>query len=228
MSKYKIKSGKGALVLKKSATLVGLKTKEDTNLANADYVKRQALPNLGGFQVVALNKGGATVDEKLDEVRQKNEVEVGTHVYVAEGGGKPMVPTGEIFITFEPDADAEEQKLVLDEFKLELVERRGNDQIVARVSKDSPNPIKVAAALQATSLVKIAEPDLDMLLDEYDISLPGDTYLPQLWHLKNEGSIPGAGYSTVRGADARVVDAWNRLNSFGSSNLVIGIIDNGF
>jgi subtilisin family serine protease len=228
MSKYKIKSGKGELVLKKSASLVGLKTADDIDLGEAEYVKKERLPNLGGFRVVSLEKDGATVDDKLDEVRQKDEIALGTHVYYAEGSRKPLVPTGEIFIIFQPDADAEEQKMVLDEYKLELAERRAPDQIVARVTAQSPNPIKVAAFLQQISLVKMAEPDLDMLLDEYDLALPNDTYFNQLWHLKNDGFIPGTGYATKKGADAKIVDAWLRLDNLGSSNLVIAVIDNGF
>ncbi len=227
MSKYKIKSGKGELVLKKSESLVGLKTNKPLDLEKKDYVNEQKLPNLGGFKVVTLNKGGETMDDKLDEVRQKKEIELGTHVYVPEGGGRPMVPTGEIFIIFQPEVDEGEQQLVLDEYKLEMVERRGTDQIIAKVTKDSPNPIKVASALQQISLVKLAEPDLDMLLEEYDLVLPNDTYLAEEWHLKNDGFIASGSYSTKKGADAKVIDAWQRLNSLGSSDIVIAIVDNG-
>jgi subtilisin family serine protease len=227
MSKYKIKSGKGELVLKKSENLVGLKTGKPIDLEKKDYVNEQKLPSLGGFKVVTLNKDGESVDAKLDEVRQKKEIELGTHVYVPEGGGRPMVPTGEIFIIFQPEVDEGEQQLVLDEYKLVMVERRGTDQLIAKVTKDSPNPIKVASALQQISLVKLAEPDLDMLLEEYSLALPNDTYLPEEWHLKNDGFIASGSYTTKKGADAKVVDAWMRLNSLGSSDVVIAIIDNG-
>lgn len=227
MSKYKIKSGKGELVLKKSTNLAGLKTKDDVHLAETDYVQQEILPNLGGFKIVALEKEGASLDEKLDEVRQKEEVSVGTHVYYAEGSNKPMVPTGEIFIIFQSTASPEEQQLVLDEYKLELVERRGPEQLIARVTKDSPNPVKAASLLQQTAIIKFAEPDMDMLLDEYDVLLPNDPYVSQEWHLKNDGLIPGAQYPVKKGADAKVVDAWQRLNSLGSTGMVIAVIDNG-
>jgi subtilisin family serine protease len=227
MSKYKIKSGKGELVLQKSTKLVGLKAKKSVDLKDADFVKEQHLPSLGGFKVVSLEEQGKGLDDRLDEVRKKKEVEVGTHIYYAEGNGKPMVPTGEIFIIFQPEVDPEEQKLVMDEYKLQLVERRGPDQVIAKVTKDSPNPIKVAGLLQQTSMVKFAEPDLDMLLDEYDLALPADTYLADEWHLRNEGYIASGKYSTKKGADAKVIDAWNRLNSLGSTEVVVAIIDNG-
>lgn len=228
MSKYKIKSGKGELVLRKSQSLVGLKTSSKRNIEKADYVKKTLLPNLGGFKVVSLDKNNETIDDKLDEVRNNREVEVGTHVYYAEGSNKPMVATGEIIITFQPGVDVEEQLLVLDEFKLELAERRSTDLIIARVTKDSSNPIKVASLLQQVSLVKMAEPDLDMLLEEYDLVFPKDHYVSEEWHLKNDGFIEIAGHRTVAGADAKVIDAWNRIGNLGSSSIVVAIIDNGF
>ena len=227
MSDYKIKSGKGTLVLQKSTSLVGLKGKKKADISKAAFVRQELLPSLGGFKVVSLHKDGATLDDKLDEVRQDKQVELGTHVYFAEGSKKPLVPTGEVFIIFQPDVDESEQMLVLDEYKLALVERRSADQVTAKVTKDSPNPIKVAQALQQISMVKFAEPDLDMLLEEYDLVLPNDTFMADEWHLKNDGFIPSGQYATKKGADAKIVEAWKRLNSLGSTDVVIAVIDNG-
>lgn len=228
MGNYKIKSGKGVLVLQKSASLVGLKGKKKNDISNADFVRQEVLPNLGGFKVVSLQKDSNSLDEKLDEVRQRKEVEVGTHVYFAEGSKKPLVPTGEIFIIFQPEVDESEQMLVLDEYKLSLVERRSADQVTARVTKESPNPLRVAEALQKISLVKMAEPDLDMLLEEYAFTMPTDTFIADEWHLKNDGFIPSGQYTTKKGADAKIVDAWKRLDGFGSPDIVLAVIDNGF
>ena len=228
MSKYKIKCGKGELILKKSKSLVGLKTSSKRDIEKADFVKKKHLPNLGGFKVVSLDKKDASLDDKLDEIRNERSVDVGTHVYYAEGSNKPMIPTGEIIIIFHPDVDVEEQLLVLDEFKLTLVERRADDQVIAEVTRDSKNPIKVASLLQQSSLVKVAEPDLDMLLDEYGVNTPTDRYFSEEWHLKNDGFIEIAGHRTVAGADAKIVDAWNRMGNMGSSKIVMAVIDNGF
>ncbi|HFA51061.1 MAG TPA: peptidase S8 and S53 subtilisin kexin sedolisin [Bacteroidetes bacterium] len=228
MSKYKIKSGKGELILKKSKSLVGLKTKKEKDLEKARFVKQQHLPYLGGFKVVSLNKKDVSLNDMLDEVRQKKEVELGTHVYYAEGSNQPMIPTGEIIITFQAEVDEEEQQMVLDEFNLEFLERRASDMLIARVTKKSKNPIKTASLLQQVSMVKTAEPDLDMLLQEYDLTLPNDRYMSEEWHLKNDGFIEIASHRTVAGADAKVIDAWNRMGNLGSSKIVLAVIDNGF
>ena len=156
MKELKVKSGKGALILRKSKNLVGLKNPQEKDFSKKEYVKSQVFKNLGGFNVVNLERSGRSIDEKLDEVRTKDEVEVGTHVYYAYGSAKPLVPTGEIYIIFNEGVSEEEQDLALDEYCLILVERREANRLIAAVTKDSPNPIKVASWLQSTSLVKLA------------------------------------------------------------------------
>ncbi len=228
MSKLIIKGGKGDIALRKSKQWVGLKTTTDRGLEQPDYIETELLQNLGGFQIVSLNKGDDTIDAKLDEVRELDEVEVGTHVYYPEGSNRPMVPTGDIYLVFQDGVGPGEQQLVLDEFHLLLVQERSPGAIIVRVTPQSPNPLKVAQALQESSLVKLAEPDFDTPLDEYAFSMPPDDLLPHEWHLKNDGLVKDVNYRLKKGADAKVVDAWNRLGNAGSSNVVIALIDNGF
>ena len=226
MSKLTIKSGKAELNLHKSSTLVGIKTTGEAN--EQSFVEEEVYKNLGGFSVVTLNTGDLSVDDKLDEVRQLDEVETGAHVYYAEGSNRPLIATGEIFITFQSGVSEAEQAIVLEEYHLELTERRGPDRIAVRVTPQSPNPLKVAAALQHISMVKMAEPDLDTVLDEYAYSPPADNLLGQQWHLSNAGLLPDTNYPIRKGADAKVTDAWKRLDNLGASNIVVAVIDNGF
>lgn len=225
MSKLTIKNGKGELTLKKSHTLVGLKTKTDKEQA---FVDKHIFKNLGGFEVVTLNQSGGSLDDALDEARSNEEVELGTHVYFSEGSNRPLVPTGEIFITFEEGVGENEQNIVLEEYALTLVERRENNRIIAKVTANSPNPIKVANFLQAISLVKIAEPDLDTMLDEYAFVAPSDNLVGHEWHLQNDGFVADVDYRLRKGADAKVVDAWQRLGNTGSNGVTVAVVDNGF
>ena len=225
--KYTVKSGQGELVLSKSQQLVGLKAKKTKDLSKKNYVQEQFHKHLGGFNVVQLNKEGDSIDNKLDEVRTKKEIDLGTHVYLAEGSNRPLVPTGEIYIVYADGTNEEEQQLVLDEYHLKVVERRDPLTIIAEVTDKSPNPIKVATFLQQISLVQQAEPDLDTYVDEY-FSPPIDQLFSHQWHLKNNGLISDANYQIKRGADAKVLAAWERLGNAGSSNITIAIVDNGF
>ncbi|MEO1518811.1 MAG: S8 family serine peptidase [Bacteroidota bacterium] len=228
MSKLSVKAGKGEIVLRKSRKLVGLKSRSPEDLTNASYVKKDVLPNLGGFHIVTLDKKKASVDKKLDEVRQKDEIQTGTHVYHAQGSERPIVPTGEIFINFHKGVSEEEQQIALDEFHLQLVERRSTSQIVAAVTAQSINPIKVAHLIQQSAMVRHAEPDLDTLLDEYDFIRPDDDLLEHQWHFQNKGSVADANYRLKKGADARILDAWNRMGNMGSRDVILAVIDNGF
>ena len=228
MSKITIKSGKGELTLKKSKSLVGLKTVAEKETADQEYVDAEVLKNLGGFNVVTLKDEDQNIDDQLDQVRTRDEVEVGTHVYFPEGSNRPLIATGEIFIVFEEGVSEEEQLIVLDEFKLTIEERRNPEEIIAKVTSQSPNPIKVAHFLQQLSMVKLAEPDLDTPLDEYEFKAPVDDLLKHQWHLKNDGFVTDVNFRLKRGADSKVFDAWKRLGNTGSSNIVVAVIDNGF
>lgn len=228
MTKLTVKSGKGKLNLQKSKHLVGLKTIDSVETKDQSYVDKEFHTNLGGFNVVELEKEDKPLDDKLDEIRNNAEVEKGTHVYFAEGSNRPLVPTGEIYITFQEGTSNEEQQLVLDEYALVISERRSETLVIAKVTDRSPNPLKVANFLNDISLVQTAEPDLDTFVDEYDIDLPTDNLLSHEWHLKNSGRVVDANWNLQKGADAKVIDAWNRLGNIGSSNVVIAVIDNGF
>lgn len=228
MSKLVVKSGKGELILKKSQSLVGLKRSASAEELDLPEDSPEVIKSLGGFQVFRLPATGEDIDEKLDEVRAADATEVGTHVYFAEGSNNPLIATGEIFVTFEPGVSAEEQELIRESFKLVLVERRSEIQVVFRVTAESSNPLKVAHALQQLSLVKLAEPDIDTPLTSYDRIAPTDDLLPHQWHLQNLGVVPDTPYYLKKGADARVIDAWNRIGGMGSSRIVVALIDFGF
>lgn len=228
MSKLVVKSGKGELVLKKSQSLVGLKRVASAGELDLPENSPEVIKSLGGFQVFRLPTTGEDIDQKLDEVRAADTTEVGTHVYFAEGSNKPLVATGEIFVNFEPGVSVEEQEMIRESFKLALVERRSELQVVYGVTAESSNPLKVAHALQQLSLVKLAEPDIDTPLTSYSGIAPTDDLLPHQWHLQNVGVVPDTPYYLKKGADARVVDAWNRIGGMGSSQIVIALIDFGF
>lgn len=228
MSEISVKSGKGELKLHKSKQLVGLKSVAARSLEKQPFVGKEILANLGGFQVVTLEGEVKDLDTQLDKVREEDTVAVGTHVYFAEGSNRPMIPTGEIYITFEDGVGPDEQQIVLDEYHLKIADRRSASFMVAKVTAKSPNPLKAAASLQALSLVSTAEPDIDMPMDEYAFSVPNDTLISHQWHLNNPGFVIDANFQLKKGADSHVLNAWNRLGNTGSSGVTVAVIDNGF
>jgi subtilisin family serine protease len=224
-----IKIGKGKFNIEKSQTLIGIKqlasrsANETTDKENTS----EKLKFLGGFKILEVDDTVEDVNERLDQLRQDDDVEVGTHIYHFEGSDKALVPTGEILIVFDQEVDEEEQGLVFDNFALELVERRAKDRVIVKVTANSPNPVKTAYYLEKSSLVVLAEPDMDALVDHYSV-VPNNALFNGQWHLQNKGIIPGDMYPIKAGADAKVVDAWKRLGNRGSSDITIAIVDNGF
>ncbi len=228
MAKLIIKSGKGNLQLSKSSKYVGIKTNEK-NVTDHPQVSNKKYEHLGGFKIVTLAKEqGKSANIQLDEIRNTVSVSLGTHVYHAAGSDRPIVANGEIYIVFEKKTSEKRQKTLLLPYHLEIIERRDEETIIVKTSENSPNPFKVAMALQKKKEVKAAEPDFDTTLDNYAFAMPQDTLMPHAWHLKNNGTIPDNPFPLKKGADAKVVEAWQRLDSMGASSVTIAVIDNGF
>ena len=228
MSKLKVPFGKGKQTILKSGKLVGLKTTASSKPEEQLYVEDKVLNNLGGFSVVKLDQEGNRLDDRLDELRAQESVELGTHVYHVEGSDRPLVPTGELYIVFKDGTNEEEQALTLNEYCLELVERRSSNYLIAKVTKDSPNPVKVAAALSNISLIHRVEADMDTLVDEYAFLSPSDNLLTHQWQFRNEGFVMDSNYQLKKGADAKIIDAWERIGNTGNDQITIAVIDNGF
>jgi subtilisin family serine protease len=230
----KVRLGKGKMQLKKSDSLIGLKTFKSRSTGQpttpeAIDKEQKKYTRLGGFQIfdVGVEKD---VNTELDSLRDADEVEMGTHVYVGEDGKTPFVPNGDIYITFTEGVDEEEQAIVLDEFKLVLDERKSPTKVRAITTAESMSPIKVAYFLEKCSLVEMANADMDSILKEYGLAEPSEALFPHQWHLKNTGTILGANpaHKINPNAHLRVLDAWNRLGNKGSSDITIAVIDMGF
>jgi len=225
MSQISIPSENGNLTLTKSTKLVGLKKKDADKDLNE--VSTRVIPDLGGFEVVTLNPD-ENVDEALDRVRAHEEVEVGTHVYFAEGDNRPVVATGILYCEMAPGVGLEERQVIFDAFSLEIIEDREDGTIVCKTTPKSPNPLKVAAALTKLSMVNKAYPDLDIPLDQYFME-PRDGLLPHSWQLENKGFVTDVpSFRLKAGADAKVKAAWRRLGNLGSTRTIVALIDNGF
>jgi hypothetical protein len=233
MSSFKIRLGKGKAKVQKSKKLIGLKTMKSRSAepVTPKNIKeeQQVHERLGGFKIFDIgNKKNA--NKALDKLRKDDEVEVGTHVYVINDGDAPLVPTGDIYITFEIGVDEEEQAIVLSEFNLELVSRRDVNKVRVSVTANSMNPVKVAYFLEKVSLVEKAHADMDSVLETYSLPEPNEHLFKYQWHMKNTGTIPDSHplHRTNQNAELKVLDAWNRLGNKGSGDITIAIIDMGF
>lgn len=236
MSDFNLKYGNTNLDLTQSKTLIGVRPRRNREADAAVAVQRelkgkdwQGAAVIGGFRIVTVDDPAVNLDEALDRIRLDAAVAVGTHVFELPGQRGFYVPTGDVFIEFKPGTTDSQREAIFDRYKLIVKEARGEDGFVVSTTPQSPNPIKVAVALQQKEAeVSIAEPDLASKASLKALPLPTDALLSEQWHLRNTGFHRGTSAGFKRGADARVMEAWGIVGMFGQPNTVIAVIDDGF
>ncbi len=225
--------------LERSRHFVGIRPKPGRDAEVGDAVAAFTGPDgapaalgsqLGGFRLVEIGAASAeSSDRKLDMLRAEAGVQVGTHVFhTGAGSAVPFVPTGQIFVSFDPALSGDARQAILDQHGLRVLEGRGEDDVLLHTTRQSRNPVATAAALQAEPGVLIAEPELATLPERRDLQMPDDQLLDEQWHLRNRGRYRGSALGGIAGADARVVQAWREAGGFGSREVVLAVIDDGF
>jgi subtilisin family serine protease len=235
MDEAEIKYGSGQLHLTKSPHLVGVKTRPGVaGAAAATLAPELARPPqkgevLGGFRVINVEDApGGDMEAALDTLRASDSVDVATHVYHTSEDEVPFVPTGQLYVQTAPNASDDEVQALLDEHKLEITEARGEGRFIVEVTPDSANPVKTAAALQASPLIEVAEPDLATPGMLKVFAIPADELLAEQWHLRNTGQHRGTTVGFKAGADARITAAWEHVGTLGDPSVVVAVIDDGF
>ena len=192
-------------------------------------------PTGEGFEMVSAARG---LDKKLDQLRARPEIAVGTHVWTLNGEeAAPLIPTGNLYIEFIADSDIEAQQALLDSLFLSIKEVVAEGAFRVCASPQSPNPIKCAITLQKRKIVLVAEPEFATLPAERAFTLPSGPFANTQWHLENTGrpvpmiDMQNGLFNQVHfksGADAKVRAAWSALKSLGAPNIKIAVIDTGF
>ncbi len=235
--KVTLKYGGCDLELTKSPSLIAIKAQpgsaeplrsELAALAMRSPTARRG--SLGGFSLVEIHASAEEVNRQLDVLRQNPTVATGSHVFHTSADKVPFVPTGNLFVVFKPDVPEAEQQALLSRHHLQMVEARGKGEFIVKVTPASVNPVKTAASLQQSELIDIAEPELATpgRIKAEAFVHPVDALLHEQWHLKNTGWHRGTSVGFKAGADARVVAAWEALQSLGAYEVVVAVIDDGF
>lgn len=232
MDEVEMQIGGTAVKFMKSPATVALRPTQgqmrQVELLASRFGAQPVSQTLGGFAVVSGMGHAQPMEDALNAIRAEPGVKVGSHVYHTSDDGVPFVPTGELFVRFKDGTKADDHQQLLDQYRLEVVRAHGARDLTVRITRDSPNPLKVAAALQKAPAVEVAEPDLATPGKLSGFVLPRDTLLKQQWHLQNNGELNGNPSGLKAGADARVLTAWKAAKSLGALNVVIAIIDDGF
>ncbi len=216
---------------------------KSTTLAAVKYVKGAAPKGkaakgeesqLESFRLVRAPRG---IDSKLDQLRRSAKVATGSHVFHMGDTDAPFVPTGKIYIEFAVDAGVNAVRDLLESLHLRTDSTEEGGVYHVAVTAASPNPVKCCVALQKEKIVLVAEPEFVTLPQTNDFLMPLGKFIKTQWHHKNTGEpipiidIDNAVYGKnhfKKGADARVFDAWQYLQDYGSSSIRVAVIDTGF
>lgn len=191
--------------------------------------KKPIYKSLAGFTIYSVGNSIKQVEKVLDKIRNHKDVLMGTHVYYANQDKDPMVPNGYIHVSFDVKAKQKDRQLLLKKLSLKKDMIINEHQLIVQTTKASANPFKTCYLLEASGLVTQAIPDFDIPIQLHEFTLPTTPMLPLLWHLENKGAAPGEpNGKIVKGADLKVIQAWERLGNKGSNKIRIAIIDTGF
>ncbi|MEK7281438.1 MAG: S8 family serine peptidase, partial [Chloroflexota bacterium] len=147
------------------------------------------------------------------------------HAYYVAGTGEEFLITDRIFVTFrevlsdgQVDAFAARYGLI----KKKVYTNR--DYLFQLTDHTGMNPVKLVVKLtEDEPLVEAAEHDLNRRFKTYQLTLPADPYYLRQWHLHKR--LNDAAFDPR--ASSRCEEAWQLLNNFGSTDVVVGITDDG-
>ena len=235
VNKASFKFGGTTLNLSKSKTQAAVRYAPGMKPAVSKRKNAVSPEHIRDFEVLKATRG---IDQKLDAMRAKPEVSVGTHVWIVDGEeDAPFIPTGYLYIEFKPGTAYEKQQELLDEFKLNVRQIVSPEAYRVSTTPESPNPVKCAMLLQKNRMVQIAEPEFMAKPVMGGFSPPTGKFISSQWHHENLGEkipiidLPNAVYGTQhfrKGADAKIRAAWAELNGLGSKTIKIAVIDTGF
>ncbi|MGB1205824.1 MAG: S8 family serine peptidase [Chitinophagales bacterium] len=175
---------------------------------------------IGGRKIVR-NEDGTTTRSLTDGIDE-------TPIYSKEGSNKLFIPSGELLLVFGEETSAEQQKQIIETNNLVFIKAYSDTRTVVKVATGI-NSVDFAAALEALPQIEDVEIDLDTEPEHYSLR-PSEDLFPHQWHLENKGKldVQHSDFELTANADAKVLQAWNFLRNYGSSNVKIAVNDRGF
>lgn len=167
----------------------------------------------------------ATAEELDNAMTNARETAVTHHAYYTADVGEEFLITDRVFVTFKDTPTAEQ----LDEFsgRYGLVKKESysdKDFLFQLTEHTAMNPLRLVVQLMENEpLVANAENDLNHRLKAYQFQVPSDPSYIRQWHLHHRLSDPAFDPRS----SARCEDAWRLLDHYGSTDVVVGVTDDG-
>ncbi|MGB3076035.1 MAG: S8 family serine peptidase, partial [Chitinophagales bacterium] len=163
------------------------------------------------------------LDTVMDEMRETN---VTHHAYSRADNNAEFLVTDRILVTFRQPATDDQINAFMAKYALHINEKYSNKDFLFQLTDATGmNPVKLVVLINETEmdLVESCEHDLNKRMNKATINLPTDPKYLQQWHLHRK--LNNAAFDAR--SSSKCEDAWQLLNHFGSSDVVIGVTDDG-
>lgn len=148
------------------------------------------------------------------------------HVYERADTGDDFLLTDRVMIRFKRNAGAEAIDKLIGKYGLvKMAAFDDRSGLYRLTSQTGMNPVKLVVALveEETSVVDVAENDVNHRLTKMQFTAPTDPHYVAQWHLHNRNDNP----QVDPRSSARVEEAWRLLDGTGHRDVVIGVTDDG-
>jgi subtilisin-like proprotein convertase family protein/subtilisin family serine protease len=165
--------------------------------------------------------------EELDTIMNELRSEVTAHhAYKQEDSNTEFLITDRIIVTFKQPATNDQLNAFMAKYALILRRNYSDKEFLFQLTDQTGmNPIKLVVQINETEtdLIESCEHDLNKRMQMNSLNLPADNKYAQQWHLHKkliDSEFDPRSSSNCEGA-------WLLLNHFGSSDVVIGVTDDG-
>jgi subtilisin-like proprotein convertase family protein len=147
------------------------------------------------------------------------------HAYYVADTGEEFLITDRIFVTFREPLTPDKVDAFAAQYSLVKKKSYSDREYLFQLTNHTGiNPVKLVVKLtEEEPLVESVEHDLSYRARKYQLALPTDPSYVRQWHLHTRFSHP----QVDPRSSSRCEDAWQLLGNFGSSDVVIAILDDG-
>lgn len=147
------------------------------------------------------------------------------HAYEQAENGQEFLLTDRIFVKFREGTTSMQMDEMAAKVGIIAIRRYADNLILYQLTNHTGiNPVKLVVKLsESEPIVESSEHDLNHRMTKFQVPLPTDDAYLRQWHLHNRSTS----FAFDARSSARVEQAWQRLNGFGSSDVVIGVTDDG-
>lgn len=197
-----------------------------------EFVVRAMPATLGqvGFQgatpLSAVSSRISVVPSDLESAMERaRRVAPTHHSYEREDTGEEFLITDRVIVTFREPPTSEALGAFAGRYGLLQLEAYSDREFLFQLTEHTGmNPVKLVVALnEHEPVLAAADHDLNQRMRRCQLALPSEPHYPKHWHLHESHSHP---HFDPR-SSARCELAWQLLGSFGSSDVVIGVTDDG-